>query len=220
MEQPCYKCGQSVEEGRVFCPHCSAPQIRVLVAEPPVAALHPVGPAGEPQTAPASHSVPVLAVAVPWSQAFRSCALAAVVATVLMFLGLHPFVAMPSAGFLAIVFHRQGQHLTINLGAALRLGAFTGLLYFGIIALLTAVAAMFPEPRAKLREEVFANLQKLAATYGDNPQFQELVKQLHTPEGFALWLALSGVVLLVISIVLGGLGGTLAGALFRRRGQS
>ena len=34
MEQPCYKCGQTVEEGIPFCPHCSAPQIRVVVAEP------------------------------------------------------------------------------------------------------------------------------------------------------------------------------------------
>ena len=44
MEQPCYKCRQLVEEGRPFCPHCGAPQIRVLVAEPVAA----VGTGPEP----------------------------------------------------------------------------------------------------------------------------------------------------------------------------
>src|SRR5206468_6389886 len=107
MEQPCYKCGQTVEEGTPFCPHCSAPQIRVIIAEPPPLplAFAAATTTHEATVLPASQTVPVLALPMQWSQAFRPCALAAVVASLLMSLGLNPFVAMFSVGFLAVVFY-------------------------------------------------------------------------------------------------------------------
>ena len=221
MEQSCYKCGQMVEEGRVFCPHCSAPQIRVLVAEPAGAALSRTteGTAGE-SALPASQTVPVLALPVQWSRALKPCGLAAVVATALMFLGLHPFVAMPCAGFLSVVFYRQGQPVfLIRLGTATRVGAFAGLLYSALIALLTALAALLPEAREKLHEQVLENVQKMAEAHADNPQLQELLRQLKTPDGFVVFLMVLGAVLFISSVVLGGAGGAVAGAIFGRRDQ-
>lgn len=209
-----------VDEGRVFCPHCGAPQIRVVVAEPmtaPSLALAAEATPGE-RNLPASQTVPVLALPVQWSQALKPCGLAALVATVLMILGLNPFVAMPCAGFLSVVLYRQGQqHLAVRTGTATRLGAFGGLLYAGLVALFTSVAVAFPEPRAKLHDEILANVQKLAVAHADNPQFQELVRQLKTPDGFVLWLIVCGVLLLISSLVLGGAGGAVAGAIFGRR---
>src|ERR1700722_14404079 len=110
MEQPCYKCGQTVEQGIPFCPHCSVPQIRVVVEEPAVPEE-----VGDPNgildvvTIPASQTVPVLALPMQWSQALRPCALSALIASLLMSLGLNPFVAMFSTGFLAVFFYRQSQ---------------------------------------------------------------------------------------------------------------
>jgi hypothetical protein len=219
MEQPCYKCGQVINEGRVFCLHCGAPQIRVVVAE---AAASPaaVGSAPDEAKLPSSESVPILALPISWSMAVKSCGLAALVASVLMFLGLYPIVAMPSAGFLAVVFYRHGQeNLAIRPGAGLRLGAFGGLLYFGLIALFTALAAMLPGARAKLHEMVLDSVQKFAASHPDNLQVRDMVAQLNTPEGFVLWLIACGVALLIASIVLGGVGGMLGGAIFGRRGR-
>src|SRR5581483_7752520 len=123
MEQPCFKCGQVVEEGRVFCPHCMAPQIRVVVAE----SIPATTTFGEPSAIthpevvlPATETVPVLALSMRWSHAIKPCALAAIVASVLMLLGLNLLVAMFSVGFLAVVFYRHGQ-------PALELKAWAGL---------------------------------------------------------------------------------------------
>ena len=108
MEQPCYKCGQVVEEGVPFCPHCSAPQIRVVLAEPaPSPIFAAVGPSQDTAAFPSAQIVPVLALPMQWAEAFRPCALAALVASLLMSMGLNPFVAMFSVGFLAVVFYRQ-----------------------------------------------------------------------------------------------------------------
>jgi hypothetical protein len=219
MDQPCYKCGQVVEEGRVFCPHCGAPQIRVLVAEPLPAAAIPRTTEGSSSDSalPAHQTVPVLALPVQWSQALKPCFLAALIASVLMVVGLHPFAAMPAAGFLSVVFYRQGrQNLAIRRAAAARVGAFGGLLHSGIVVFITALAAFFPEPRAKLHEEILNNVQRVAAAHADNPQLQELLHHLNTPDGFAVWLILCGVLLLILSVMLGGAGGAVAGAIFGR----
>ena len=77
MEQPCYKCRQLVEEGRPFCPHCSAPQIRVLVAEPVAAVGTFAGVAVPSESAvelPASQTLPVLALPMRWPSSERHSA--------------------------------------------------------------------------------------------------------------------------------------------------
>jgi hypothetical protein len=220
MEQPCYKCGQIVEEGRVFCPHCGAPQIRVMIAEPVTAAAIP-GPTrltANESTLSASQTVPVLAVPPQWSRALKPCGLAALVSSVLVLLRLYPPVAMLCTGFLAVVFYRQGQRdLAIKPGTAARLGAISGMFFSGLFALLTAFAAMFLQQRAKLHEEILANIQQLAAAHAGNPQYQDLLQQIKTPDGFTLWLIALGVAFLIASVVLGAIGGAVAGTIFGRR---
>lgn len=222
MEQPCYKCGQVLDEGRPFCPHCGAPQIRVLVAEPAVAgAFAEAASAPLPASLPASETVPVLAVSRPWSQALKPCALAAIVTTLLMFLGLHPLMAMFSAGFLAVVFYRQARSgVAISPTSGGKLGALSGFFCFALMALLVASAAMVPELRAKFRDEVLANAQKWATAHGGDAQVQAALDQMKTPEGFVMMLIFGGILLLVSSVVLGALGGALGGSIFGRRDRS
>jgi len=223
MEQPCYKCGQVLDEGRPFCPHCGAPQIRVLVAEPVTAGgFGQLAESSAPAPAlPATETVPVLAVSGPWSQALKPCALAAIVTTVLMFLGLHPLMAMFSAGFLAVVFYRQaGSGGAISAGSGGKLGALSGFFCFALMALMVAFAAMVPELRAKFRDEVLANAQKWATAHGSDAQVQAALDQMKTPEGFVMMLILGGILLLVSSVVLGALGGALGGSIFGRRDRS
>src|SRR5437763_1728658 len=96
LECHSHKHGGNVEaqEGVPFCPHCSAPQIRVLVAEPTPSplAFAPAIAVQDSDVLPASQTVPVLALPMQWSQAAKPCALAALVAALLMSLGLNPFV--------------------------------------------------------------------------------------------------------------------------------
>jgi hypothetical protein len=221
MEQPCYKCGQLLEEGRPFCPHCGAPQIRVVVAET-VAAAKPFaevegtvqGEAG----LPASETVPVLAVPVRWSQAFKPCILAASVASLLMLLGLNALVGMLSAGFLAVVFYRGGRPgAVLKPGSGARLGIISGLLSFAISAFVVTLAAMVPDLRSRLQQQLIDNVQKVATSRPGDPRFQTLLEQLKTPEGFITVLLVAGVMLLIVSIVLASFSGAVTAVMLSRR---
>jgi hypothetical protein len=220
MEQPCYKCGQLVEEGRPFCPHCAAPQIRVLIPEPVPAAgsfAEAVAISQHPGDLPASQTVPVLALPMRWSQALKPCALAALVASLLMSLGLNPFVAMFSVGFLAVVFYRQGhRELIVKATSGAALGALGGLLWFAMSAILETSIVLFMHKGPELRTELIARIQQ-AATQTSDPQVLAMFDRLKTPGGLE-FLMLTGIFFAFLAaIVLAGLGGALSGAIFSRR---
>jgi len=220
MEQPCYKCRQLVEEGRPFCPHCSAPQIRVLVAEPVAAVGTFAGVAVPSESAvelPASQTLPVLALAMRWSQALKPCALAALVASLLMAMGLNPFVAMICVGFLAVVFHRQGRREMVvkpTTGAAL--GALGGLLWFAISTILETSVVIFTHKGPELRTELLARIQQ-ASTQTSDPQVLSVFAQLKTPGGLELLMLIGIFFAFLAAIVLSGLGGAIGAAIFSRR---
>ncbi len=170
---------------------------------------------------PASQTVPVLALPMQWSQALKPCALAALIASLLVLLGLYPAVAMLSAGFMAVVFYRQrrpGTPLRAFEGA--KLGALAGLFCSSIISLFLAVAVTIPDVRAKMQDEAIKSEQKVATWFPANPNIQASIDQLRTPRGFITTLVEASIVFFVISIFLAGLGGALGGAVFRRRDKS
>jgi hypothetical protein len=220
MEQSCYKCRQVVEEGTPFCPHCSAPQIRVILPEP---ATPPAAFAAESQPStvlPASQTLPVLALPMQWSQALKPCALAALVATLLMALGLNPFVAMLCVGFLAVVFYRQRRpESRVKAAAGARLGAISGILCFSFTSILIALASTASEFRTKIRDEFIQNAQKWATSRPADPQIQAALDQLKTPEGLIMALIVGSLLLFVVSIGLASLGGALGGTIFGRRNR-
>ena len=206
----------------MFCPHCAAPQIRVLVAEPvPVATL--AGPTEVSLGAgdlPAHQTVPVLALPVQWSRALKPCFLAALIASVLMLMQLHPAVAIPSAGFLSVVFYRYGQqNLAVRLAVAVRVGAFGGLLNAGLMVLVTALMATVPDVRSEMREKLVEMAQKAVAANSANPVAEWMLRELKTPDGLVLVVIVSCAAGLVMSLLLGGAGGAIAGAIFKRRNR-
>jgi len=223
MEQRCYRCGQTVEEGIPFCPHCSAPQIRVMIAEPapaPALTADVVTPARGAEL-PASDTVPVLAVPMGWSDALRPCALAALVALLLVLLRLYPLVAMVCAGFLAVLFYRQRKpERLINAKVGARLGVLSGFLFFGVIALLLALASTAQDFRAKFSEQLLENAQQFAAAHPGYPEIQAAIEQLKTPEGMARTLVTVCILFFVFSLLLAAVGGALGGAILGRRDRS
>jgi len=223
MEQPCYKCAQPVEEGVPFCPHCSAPQIRVVVAEPALSAVVTGDAEAATQGAsslPASQTVPVLALPMQWSRAIRPCALAAVVASVLMALGLNPFVAMFCVGFLAVVFYRQRQPATpIKAMTGAGVGALGGLLWFAISSILEAMVVIFMHKGPELRDELLKRIEQATSQTSD-PQVLEMFDRFKTPGGLEFLMILGLACAFIAAIVLAGLGGVLGGAVLGRRGKS
>src|ERR1700740_670702 len=127
MDQPCYKCGQLIEQGRPFCPHCAAPQIRVLVSEPVATAGFGASSSTEASDQLSlSRAAPVLPLQ--WSQAAKPCAIAALIAAVAMVLKLVvPLIAAIGAGFLAVALYRRHNLETgMNARVGARIGAICG----------------------------------------------------------------------------------------------
>jgi hypothetical protein len=223
MDQPCYKCGQTVEQGTTFCPHCSAPQIRVVMAEPAMAPAALADPTVTSQGAavlPASQTVPMLALPMQWSQAVRPCALAALVASLLGSLGLHPVVAMLSAGFLAVILYRQfrlGNSVQALAGA--RLGALGGLFWFAMTSILQAVAVLVLHKGPELRHELITKIEQ-AATQTSDPQALAMFDRLRSPGGLEFLMVCALIFAFVAAIILGGIGGALGGTILGRRDKT
>jgi hypothetical protein len=216
MEKPCYKCGQPVEEGVPFCLHCSAPQIRVVIAEPPSNASATiddaaVSPCEIPQT------IPGAILSMRWSHAIQPCALAALVATLLMVLGLNPFVAMISVGFLAVVFYRQRRPGTaIKAPAGAKLGALSGLLWFGMASILEALLVLLLHKGPEFRKELIDRIQQAASQTSD-PQALAVFDRLKTPDGLVFLMLFGLVFAFFAAIILAGVGGALGGAILGRK---
>ena len=220
MDHPCHKCGEAVEDGVPFCSHCEAPQIRVLLPEPlPVPAYS--ADASSSQAAvilPGSLTASGISLPFSWSRALRPCALATLVAILLVGLRLYPPVAMFGAGILAVAFYRQrNPGSAITPGAGARLGAISGLLWFGMTAALGALVAALGKG-SELKDEVIKRMDQAGAGTTD-PQVLSTLDYLKTPGGFALIIVLSLVAALFASIVLGALGGAVGGAILGRRNR-
>jgi RNA polymerase subunit RPABC4/transcription elongation factor Spt4 len=220
MEKSCYKCGHTMDEGRPFCPHCGAPQIRVLIAEPAGATISTAEAAAIPQMSaslPASQTVPVLAVPMQWSQALKPCTLAAGVASLLMLLGLNPFVGMVSVGFLAVVFYRQGRpQASIRPGTGARLGALSGLICFAMASIVEAMLVLVLHKGAEIRQALLAAINQAAARTSD-AQALAMFEHFRSPEGLEFLMVFGLLFGLVAAIVLAALSGALGGAVLGPR---
>lgn len=218
MEQPCYKCGQMVEEGRVFCPHCGGPQIRVLVSEPALAAERG---AVSGSSVSASETVPLIAIPMRWSRAAQPCAIAALIAAVGMVLKLIvPVIAAVGAGFLAVaLYRRRNPEIPMQARTGARIGAICGLFCAGMTAILAAVRVACLHEGGAIRSSFADAIQQAVSRYPD-PQYQASVAFMQSDAGLALMIVFSLIVGLIAIMLLSMLGGALGGASWGRRDRS
>jgi hypothetical protein len=212
VEHPCYKCGASVEDGTPFCPRCSAPQIRVVGPEiiAPVAAT--LDAVAEPY---ASYSIPQPA-AIEWSHALPSSGISLLAAFCLIMLGVPPGLGMVAAGFLSVVLYRRrnpGIHLTAGKGA--RLGALTGTLGFGVLAIILALVAAF-QSGTEIRDTLLRTIQQYAA-HSTDPHIQQVLDLAKTPEGFTFIMILSFAMTFVAFLMFSSLGAAIGAFLLYRK---
>lgn len=149
-----------------------------------------------------------------WAQALQPCAVSALLAVVVMFLGLAPPAAVLGAGFLAVAFYRRRHPGTvIKAGMGAQLGAASGLFCSVFLGVSVAMAAMVPDVRAKLREQLLESIEKAASRSGDAQAAAEILK---TPEGLAMML----IIATLIFVLLATIGGALGGAFLSRRDRT
>jgi hypothetical protein len=226
MDHPCYQCGQTIEDGKPFCLHCGAPQIRVTMPEPlpsSVAgsvsgrdAAFSLGPTAMDPPAIPSFRAPVLSTSVDWRRAFWLCAAAALVAVVGTSLRLiGPLIAILASGCLAVIlyYRRPGPVASALTGA--RIGAVTGLLYSGVLGLFFAIFVVILQAGGELRQQLLESLQQFASRSND-PNVQATFDLLKTQEGLNK-LIVGTVGLFLISIVASSLAGAVTGAILSRR---
>lgn len=221
MEQSCYKCGQIVEEGRPFCPHCAAPQIRVLLPEP-VAAAAPYAEAESalpsPVSLPSSRTVPVIAVPVQWAQSAQPCAYAAAIASVAIVLKLMvPLIAAIGAGFLAVAFYRCGHpDALVNARSGARLGAICGILCSCITAILLPLRVAILHEGGAIRDTLLDLIRQSSARYS-GPEFQAAFNFWRSQAGLGVLLACLAVFAAITVILLAMVGGVLGGTVLGQR---
>jgi hypothetical protein len=220
MEQPCYKCGQAVEEGVPFCPHCGAPQIRVVLAQPPVspAAFTDAGATAQATAALRSPSVPALTLPLQWSNALQPCALAAFFGALAMVLKLMvPLIAGVAAGFFAVaLYRRRNPDVAVFTGIGARLGALCGFFCSGMTAILGALRVAILHQGDEIRRAMLDAVQQAASRYPD-PQAQPGLDFMRSSPGLFLMLACLFFFGFLLLLLLGTLGGALGGAILGRR---
>jgi len=208
-----------------FCSHCGAPQIRVTVAEPVV--VEPIEEeSGHALLATALHvpsnvSVGALRLPVQWSRAMQPCALAALIAAVAMSTGL---VALPlavlGAGFLAVAFYlRRIPGTVVSAKEGARLGGISGLLCFGMWAILEALAVAVLHKGPEIRKMMLDAVEQQASRYSD-AQFQATLEFMRSPAGLTVMMVGTLIVAFLACVILASIGGALAGAFLGRRGRS
>lgn len=217
MENICYQCHAQVPQGKVFCPECRAPLIRVAVPEAPL--YPPPVLAAEPQLVLPSQT-PIKAISpgkVEWIHGLPAATLAGAIAAVLMIVSRGGFgVGMFATGSLALIFYRRRNpdaNITVWMGT--KLGLMSGLIGFGISAVFVAVVTLFSGPE-RLRSFLL-ELAKLTPVYRPNPEIQQRFEYLMTPQGFPELVLLYFFSFLLIFLIFSAIGGTLGAVWMRLR---
>jgi hypothetical protein len=216
VEHPCYQCGAAVEDGIPFCPKCSAPQIRVagpaIVAQATATAEPPLAEA-------TSYRQPVHPAQVDWPQALTPALQAGFIAAILMIipLGASFGLGMLAAGFLAVLLYRRRVPLAnLRAGMGARLGAVSGAIGFGIFGILTAIETMVFHAGGELRAELLKAVEQAAARNSD-PQAQQVLQYMKSPEGLAAVMVMGLVAMFFIFVIFSSLGGAVGAAMLHRK---
>jgi hypothetical protein len=224
MDHLCYKCGQSIEDGKAFCLQCGAPQIRVAT---PAAVAGNASPdvllndvpnfrSGLPIVSEPL-SAPVFLTGIEWRRALRVCAMAAFISIVVMSLRLMiPPLATLGAGCLAVIFYqRRNPARRVDALSGAQLGAVTSLFSSAVFAVIFAVVFAVLHAGGEIRQQLLDAL----ASRSNDPQMQVALEFLSNPDGLATKIILVIVSFALISVFAGSIGGALTGAFFGRRNR-
>jgi hypothetical protein len=232
VEHPCYRCQAQIDEGIAFCPHCGAPQIRVvppdenLPVSPPMTPGAPTefSPAQPPPWPPGASPYALQPGAIQWDLAWRGALLAGAGAAILSAV---PIVSLGcclwtlGAGALAVaLYQRRVPGTMITPGMGMKLGALAGVFAFVIHAVVSTLSFVAFRSSSEFRRALQEQMDKQIANSSD-PRAQEIMRQMfewiNTPQGMATFMVGMLVVLAIMFVVFTAAGGALGASMFGKR---
>jgi hypothetical protein len=216
MQIACHRCGAMLEEGTAFCPACGAPQIRVNSDQPASPPLPP-GTPGNLQPPATPVGMPG-STRIDWSAAFKVTLITGAVAAIPS--------SIPVASALCCLWLVGGAALTVKMyqrsrpglvttGMGARLGAVMGLCTFGFWLVFRFIVE---SARGGFTARMMQELQRSAAANPD-PNVQQVVQKLNTPEGIAIFVTMMAVIMLFSFVIFGIIGGAIGASVWGRRSQ-
>jgi hypothetical protein len=209
MDHACSRCGAVVPDATPFCRECRAPQINVYLPEAAAPVTSAIPPAA---------SLLVHARQFARRDAFLSALLGGLLSALLMVFPFSLFgLGMVAGGALAVTLYRRKQpQANPSLGAGALLGALSGFLGCSVFVVLTVAGAVLTDSGAKIKEKLFESLDQSAAR-SNEPQMQEVLQYLKSPEGFVVMVVVAVVFLLVLFLVFSSLGGAIGTTLGKKK---
>jgi len=200
-------CGAQLPPDALFCHKCGKPQRELVVPQtvaPPAVQFTP------PPAAPPAPAVVQLPLNFRNPIAVRIALLVAISATILSFL---PLVNWVAAGFFAVFFYRRKTGSLLNVGSGVRLGWLTGILMFGLSAVVFA-AQQIP---AALSGHLGALLQQqMKSLPASDPMVQQMAQFVQTGPGVFAVLLFSLIFLFLFITGLSMAGGAIGAKLVGR----
>ena len=124
---------------------------------------------------------------------------------------------MIASGVLAVLFYsRRRLIISLNSGVGAKLGALSGVFGFAIFCFFTALEMLVFHSGGQLRAALLEAVQQSAARTSD-PQAQQVLEYLKSPQGLTLVMAMGLAVMFVFFLLLSSAGGAITAALLRRR---
>ena len=121
-------------------------------------------------------------------------------------------LALPVAGWLAVSFYTRMTRSSLQSKEGFQIGALAGLIAFGLIAVVGAIAMIALSAKGELRQTL---LEAANRVHTINPELSpdQLVSYMLTPAGMTVGIVFTAVVLMFLA----GLGGLISAAVSGRR---
>ena len=205
-----------MEDGIPFCPHCSAPQIRVAG---PAVVVQAGGESETPLPQAAVYRPAVHPGQIDWPLALAPALQGGLIAAILMItpLGASLGLGMLAAGFLAVLlYRRRAPSANLRAGMGAKLGAVSGAIGFALFGILTAIETAVLHNGGELRAQMLKAIEQAAARNSE-PQAQQMLQYMKSPEGLALMMVLGLAFMFVIFLIFSSLGGAVGAAILHRK---
>ena len=193
----------SVSDGRPFCPHCRAPQVRVEVAAAPSGEDLPATDLLIPVAVTPEHSESLREPATDDRRIARSALFKAGLIGILLVMMI-PFLGSVLTGILAVWMYRRSGGTPHPSGFGARVGAAAAALAFFIVGATNAFQITILHAQRDSEEAAFKLFEAIGANVSD-PQLLTSIHWVFTPPGMVFSIIFG----VIVSAVLGALGGAI-----------